>query len=228
MVDVVTGILTALLWLFGVTIVLLLGVFVYFQKQFKINIAYKDFTKGGQWVFEKAREQKDVLDDTLKWKLQRTKKVIIPTPTTTYHNNKGQAVGLFYRHDEDTFIPIKDNATPESLSKNTEFMKSFDPFPTEQKAIFLQQARKNERWKKEGLSSMLLKAFPYVAIIMLIAINLILLPDVLQAKAVASEQAERAGDSWKEAANAWDELTNDKSTIGLDQDNPTNGGAPPY
>ena len=229
MADIVTAVLTTLLWIFIVGLIGVVGLFFYLQSKYKIQVAYKDFTNGGRWVFDKAKTKKDVLDDTTKWKLQKAKRLIVPTAATTYNNQKGQPVAFFYRYDDDTFIPIKDDTTVESITKNEEFMKTFDPFPTEQKAIFIQQARKNERWKKKGLSDMLLQAFPYVAIILLVAVNLIFLPDVLEGKAVASKEATEAGNAWKEAANAWDEMKNDKSTIGANDKGPNNnGGAPPY
>ena len=220
MADIVGATLQAMMWLFFAAIGIIICLILYLKSKYKILIMYKDFTNGGRWVFDKAKNHTSKDDNTNMWKLEKAKKLIIPTPETTYNNEKGRPVGLFYRFDEDNFVPIKDDTKIEDIKNDKTFMNKFDPFPTAHKSIYMQQMKKNERWKKKGLSEMLKDAFPYVAIILLVALNLILIPDVLESKAVASNQATEAGRAWEDAANAWDEIINDKEIIRADQSAP--------
>lgn len=224
--DIVTQVLTGLIALMGV--IILAGAFIvlWLIMKFKIRVVVKDHTQGGSMIFDRARISKGD-DDTERWKLQKLKKTIKVDAKAIGHTTRGKPYAFFHRIDEDTFVPVIDDGAKDMFEGDSASIK-FNPLPSKLKGYYVHQIRKNERYKKKNLNDLIASAVPYAAIIIILVMGLIFVPDIIsKTKEVTdglANAAAKQADSDKAVADAMNRLVDyleDTETISSDENSPT-------
>lgn len=178
--------LTVVLWvilgLFGAIILGIVGYLMFEASKHKHRAIIKKPVNGSiRTVFNKFKIAKDS-DGNEYYKFFNKPKLygkIPPLPDEALEtDNKGRFVGLWYDIDG-TLVPGKDGF---STIDKALMIENTKPLNANQRSIYINQMNKAARDKKQTWKDVVMAAIPIAAVIILVVLNLVLLPDVIDAR----------------------------------------------
>lgn len=103
-------------------------------------------------------------------------------------DTKGRLVGLWYDLDG-SLVPGQDGYT---RNNKEELIKSTKPLNANQRSFHVYQMNKAARDKKKDWKEVAMAAIPIAAVIILVVLNLVLLPDVIDSRAAYDSSKDQA------------------------------------
>jgi hypothetical protein len=169
--DIVSVIITALLWIVGIGIVILIGFIAYMESQFKHKVIIKTIVHGTTGVrIDKAREITKK-DGTTWWKIRKMKREITEPPRQYLDiDEKGKFFIEFIQIDGGDLIPTKSTF---EVGEGKDFAIKTQSFAPSQRQIVVSQAVKSERDRKKSIGEILQQAIPIMAVILILVLFMI-------------------------------------------------------
>lgn len=187
-----TIVIWAVLGLFIAIILGIVGWLLFESTKYKHKAIIKKPVNGSiRTVFNKFKIGKDK-DGNEYYRFYKKPKlygVIPPLPDEALEtDNKGRFVGLWYDIDG-SLVPGKDAIN--TIDK-AEMIENTKPLNANQRSIYINQMNKAARDKKQGWKDIVMAAIPIAAVIILVVLNLVLLPDVIDSRAAYDNAKDQA------------------------------------
>lgn len=174
------GLTTVILWVLVVALIGVVAYLAFYLMSFKHKVRVRRIIKGRTYIIDdRAKEFK--IDGAIWWKLLKTKiKTTAPPEEAIDITKKGKLVVEAYLTKDDQLIWRTDRQTTEGF---TETLKSADGdyrvFSSEERALYINELREAETYKKKKISDLLVAAAPYIAIILIFVCFLIFFNEVV-------------------------------------------------
>jgi len=177
-VDVIT---TSILVILVLSLVGVIGFWLWQNSQYKMLVIIRQVIRGRSIVrTDKARTIKDKDGNT--WiKLYKTKiRLPEPAPESIELTSKGKKFFELFELEDSGYFPsegvkgylcIKTKIDEKSFYNNT--VKGMEPLTTQQRALYIHELKESESYKKLNKSELMMRALPYIAVVMIITVFLL-------------------------------------------------------
>jgi len=199
--------------------------FVIMVSKFNIKVRIRSVIKGRKILSDtKGRLWKDPFG--VSWlKIMKPKiKIPIPPPQSIEITNKGKMLVEFWKVEADQLIPITDNFDYENYKDDLSI--GFEPLTTEDRALLVNEYIKSESYKKKRLSDLLMQAFPYIAVVMIITVFLLFFGEAVAPMERVGSQLASASESLQDASLSLENAILQKQVIGSIVHEPANPPPP--
>ena len=205
------SLLVAITWSLVGIVVVLAGIIFMFLQKYKHTAVIKDCVNKNKIVATDKFRIITNKDGTTWWKLLKTKKTIIPAPQECVEiTKKGKYFVQFYRIEEDTFVPCKDNFDPSTEEVKKQISENIQPVTTNQRSLMINQYQKAERNRKKSISELIAMAVPYAALVMIVVMFMLFYGEAVQP---IKEMSNEVGDKWISITENIEEVTRNLDAV---------------
>jgi len=177
----VNTILNMLLWLFGSGAVVVIGVVIWKELQYKHKTVIKRINNSVRFTYiDKFKEYKNK-EGILQWRLRKNRIDIPPAPNECVEvDNKGRYFVQYYQLDGGELIPAKDKFDLSDDTVKQKIISEAQPFTYSQRQIMVNQHKKSLEGKKKSIGEMVATAAPWIAIVMILVIFMSFFGEVVE------------------------------------------------
>lgn len=219
-----SGVASVVLWgllILGIAVIL---VFVWYILSFKHKVRVKKIVKGRVLIIDdKARVVKK--DGVTWWKLAKLKQKVSPPPDEAIDiTRKGKLVTEAYMTKDNRLVWINNVMDVEGFKEELDAMDGdYRMFTGEERALYAQELREAEAYKKNSIAQMLTAAAPYIAIIMIFVLFLLFFGRVMEPANEMGASLVRAAEAQRETHSLLRDIIQNRETVLLEN----NTGIPP-
>lgn len=173
--SMISNFARVLIWFLVVAVVGIIIFVIMKILQFKHSILIRGGSVDEKDKFRTVKEK----DGTVWWRLQKRKEKIPPAPIICQRHDKRGKISVTYYDIDGVLIPAKPSF--EMTEDNKEkIIEEFQPYNTQERALIVNQHLKSEREKKSSVGEMILKAAPYIMLVMILTVFMIFFNDAVQ------------------------------------------------
>lgn len=230
--DLLMSVLT---WIIILAVVGVIAFWFWQMSQYKTRVIIKDVVKNRIIVIpDKARRVKDK-NGNMWWKLLKCKdKIPEPSPEAIEIDIKGKKWCEFFRLEGVGYFPSKSKKgylsiggkIDEKLFKDL-FVSGSEPFTTQQRALYINELREAEEYKRISKHDLIARAIPYVALVLILSVFMLFFSEAVQPMVSVGDKYVSATEKLDQAFEKLDSAINNRQYITGEEDvNQGIGGVP--
>lgn len=218
--DALTTVILWLLLLVGIGVIIFL---VYYLMSFKHKVRLRKIVKGRVFIIDdRAKEVRK--DGAVWWKLLKTKiKQTAPPESAIEITKKGKLIAEGYLTNDDRIVWRSDVVKEDNFKEDLDEVDGdYRIFGSEERALYIQEMREAETYKKKNITDLIAAAAPYLAIIIILVCFLIFFNDVVQPVKELADSIQNSLNVQKETANILKDIIESRQSMLIEGVTPPN------
>lgn len=212
---------TVIIWILVICVIGVLAFWLWQTSRYNIKVRIKDVVNDRAITLDdKARRVRDK-DGIYWWKLLKAKvRIPEPSPLAIDIDNKGKKRCDFFRLEDSGYFPAKSTkgylaitgVIDQRLFTNTEIQGS-EPFTTQQRALYINELRESENYKRTSKSDLIAKAIPFIALVLILSIFMLFFQETVQPIIQVGNQYVEASEKLSETVGKLDAVVNNRQVM---------------